>query len=63
MNCGLPVKYEGDSGTSRALIRDSFSSSFPPSKSISGAAIAATREDAEKDFEDGRWRNRCRGRH
>jgi hypothetical protein len=62
MNCGLPVKYEGDSGTSRALIRGIFSSSFSPSKSISGAAIAVAREDDEKDFGDRRWR-RCRGKH
>ena len=58
MNWGLPVKYEGESGTSRALIWGNFVNSLSASKSISGAAIAATREDAEKDFEGGRWRKR-----
>jgi hypothetical protein len=62
MNCGLPVKYEGDSGISRALNLGSFSSSLSPSKSISGAAIAAAREDDEKNLSDGCWR-RCRGKH
>jgi hypothetical protein len=61
MNCGLPVKYEGDSGTSRALIGGNFS--FSASKSMEGAAIEAFRGVVEKNFEDAGWRKGCRGRY